>query len=129
MLGEQAIFNREIYCIGSATGGGGAGDQDNLVFGYQERWAELRYTPSEVTGIFRANAAGTLGFWHSAQNFTSLPALNTTFIEDQSETVLQRNFAGGAATVNQQLLCDMFYDITAVRPIPMFSVPGLMDHF
>ncbi|WNK14998.1 MAG: major capsid protein [Microvirus sp.] len=128
-LGEQAVTNREIYAIGSATGGEAVNDQDSLVFGYQERWAEMRYTPSEITGIFRANAASNLAFWHSSQLFSALPTLNNTFIVDQAETVLQRNFAAGAATVGQQLLCDMFFDMNVARPLPMYSVPGLMDHF
>ena len=74
MLGEQAILNREIYCDGSAN--------DALVFGYQERWAEYRYNPSQITGLFRSTSAGTVDVWHLAQKFTTLPSLNTTFIQD-----------------------------------------------
>ena len=74
MLGEQAILNKEIYCDGSAN--------DNNVFGYQERWAELRYNPSQITGLFKSTSAGTIDAWHYAQKFTSLPTLNTTFIQD-----------------------------------------------
>jgi hypothetical protein len=73
-LGEQAIENREIYCDGTAN--------DDGVFGYQERWAEYRYKPSQVTGYMRSTSAGTLDAWHLAQNFGSLPTLNATFIED-----------------------------------------------
>lgn len=128
-LGEQAIANREIYAIGSATGGIGAADQDNLVFGYQERWAEYRYNPSQITGIYKSTATGTLDYWHSAQRFTSLPTLNATFIQDDSNTVLQRNFAAAALTEGQQFLCDILFQATVARPMPMYSVPGLVDHF
>jgi hypothetical protein len=118
-LGEQAILNKEIYCDGSAN--------DNNVFGYQERWAELRYNPSQITGLFKSTSAGTIDAWHYAQKFTSLPTLNNTFIQDTPP--LSRNLAVGAAANGQQLLLDAFFDITAARPLPMYSVPGLIDHF
>ncbi|WNK15042.1 MAG: major capsid protein [Microvirus sp.] len=128
-LGEQPIYNYEIYAVGSATGGITVGDQDMNTFGFQERWAELRYNPNEITGIFRSTTASTLDLWHSAQKFTALPTLNATYIQDDSTTVLQRNFALGASSNNQQILADMFYDMTVARPLPMYSVPGLIDHF
>ena len=65
-------------------------------------------TSSQITGIFRSTSAGTIDYWHSAQKFTALPTLNATFIQDDAATVTQRNFAGGALTANQQLLCDFF---------------------
>ncbi|AXH78085.1 MAG: major capsid protein [Microviridae sp.] len=119
MLGEQTILNKEIYVTGTAT--------DNQVFGYQERWAEYRYNPSEVTGLFRSTSAGTIDPWHYAQRFTSLPTLNSTFIQETPP--ISRNLAVGAAANGQQLLLDAFFDITAARPLPMYSVPGLIDHF
>ena len=119
MLGEQAILNKEIYCDGSAN--------DSLVFGYQERWAEYRYFPSMVTGLFRSTAAGTIDAWHLAQKFTSLPTLNSTFINETPP--LSRIVAVGAAANGQQLLFDSFFQIHTVRPMPMYSVPGLIDHF
>jgi len=119
MLGEQAVLNKEIYCKGDSN--------DALVFGYQERWAEYRYLPSEITGLFRSTASGTIDPWHYAQKFTSLPTLNSTFIEDTPP--LSRNLAVGAAANGQQLLLDAFFDIHAARPMPMYSVPGLIDHF
>lgn len=121
MLGEQAVLNYELYADGSAN--------DNLVFGYQERWAEYRYNPSQITGLYRSTAAGTLDYWHSAQRFLSLPTLNSAFISDNADVVLQRNFAAGALTINQQFLCDILYTMTVARPMPMYSVPGLVDHF
>lgn len=119
MLGEQAILNKEIYVTGSST--------DSQVFGYQERWAEYRYNPSEITGLFRSTSAGTIDPWHYAQKFTSLPSLNSTFIQDTPP--LARNLAVGTAANGQQLLLDAFFNINAARPMPMYSVPGLIDHF
>ncbi|WNK14001.1 MAG: major capsid protein [Microvirus sp.] len=119
MLGEQAVLNKEIYCKGDAN--------DNLVFGYQERWAEYRYLPSQITGLFRSTTSGTLDAWHLAQNFTSLPTLNATFIRDTPP--LSRVLAVGAAANGQQFIYDSFYKVRSVRPMPMYSVPGLIDHF
>ena len=119
MLGEQAVLNKEIYCDGSAN--------DTSVFGYQERWAEYRYNPSQITGLFKSTSAGTIDPWHFAQKFTALPTLNSTFIQDTPP--LSRNLAVGAAANGQQLLLDAFFDITAARPLPLYSVPGLIDHF
>lgn len=121
-LGEQAILNKEIYQVGGAAGG-----QDDQVFGYQERWAEYRYNPSQITGLFRSTAAGTVDPWHLAQRFTSLPALNATFIQDNPP--MSRVLAVGAAANGQQFIFDAVFDSKAVRPMPMYSVPGLIDHF
>lgn len=119
MLGEQAILNKEIYVRGTVN--------DDLVFGYQERWAEYRYNPSEITGLFRSTAAGTIDPWHLAQRFNSSPTLNATFIADTPP--LSRVLAVGAGANGQQLLFDAFFDIKAARPMPLYSVPGLIDHF
>lgn len=119
MLGEQAILNKEIYCRGDAN--------DNLVFGYQERWAEYRYNPSEITGLFRSTAAGTIDPWHLSQRFTSLPTLNATFINDTPP--VDRIVAVGAAANGKQFLLDAFFDAKVARPMPLYSVPGLVDHF
>lgn len=118
-LGEQAILNKEIFCDGSAN--------DSNVFGYQERWAEYRYNPSQITGLFKSTSSGTIDPWHYAQKFTSLPTLNSTFIQDTPP--LSRNLAVGSAANGQQLLLDAFFNINAARPLPMYSVPGLIDHF
>lgn len=118
MLGEQAVLNKEIYCDGSAN--------DALVFGYQERWAEYRYLPSQITGLFRSTASGTLDGWHLAQKFSSVPTLNSTFIQDGPP--VSRVLAVGAQT-GKEFLCDVFMSVRAARPLPMYSVPGLIDHF
>jgi hypothetical protein len=118
-LGEQAVLNKEIYCLGTS--------QDNDVFGYQERWAEYRYKPSQITGLFRSTAAGTLDAWHLAQRFTSLPTLNSTFIQETPP--VDRVVAIGAQANGKQFLFDAFFDIKQARPMPLYSVPGLIDHF
>nr|QJB18857.1 MAG: major capsid protein [Microvirus sp.] len=119
-LGEQAVLNKEIYVTGNTS-------QDNQVFGYQERWAEYRYNPSRISSKFRSTAAGTIDAWHLAQKFTSLPTLNSTFIVDNPP--VQRVVAVGAAAAGQQFIFDSFFDVRKTRPMPMYSVPGLIDHF
>lgn len=119
MLGEQAVLNKEIYCDGSVN--------DANVFGYQERWGEMRYNPSQITGLFRSTSAGTIDPWHLSQKFTSLPTLNATFIQDTPP--VSRVVAVGAAANGQQFLFDSFFDVRAARPMPLYSVPGLIDHF
>lgn len=120
MLGEQAVLNKEIYATGiEAT--------DNAVFGYQERWGEYRYNPSEISGLFRSTAALTIDAWHMSQRFTALPTLNATFIEERPP--LARILAVGEAAAGQELLLDAFFQIKAARPLPMYSVPGMIDRF
>jgi hypothetical protein len=118
-LGEQAVLNKEIYVQGTAA--------DNDVFGYQERWAEYRYKPSQISGLFKSTAAGTLDGWHLAQKFNTLPTLNNTFIQDTPP--LDRALAVGSEANGQQFLFDSFFDVKMARPMPMYSVPGLIDHF
>jgi hypothetical protein len=118
-LGEQAILNKEIYVTGNTT--------DNDVFGYQERWAEYRYYPSRISSLFRSTAAGTIDGWHLAEKFTTLPTLSNTFIT--SNAPVQRVVAVGAAANGQQFIFDSFFDVKKARPMPMYSVPGLIDHF
>jgi hypothetical protein len=118
-LGEQAVLNKEIYVRGDTN--------DNSVFGYQERWAEYRYYPSRISGLFRSTASGTIDNWHLAQKFTTLPTLNTTFIQDTPP--VDRIVAVGAAANGKQFIFDSFFDCKKARPMPMYSVPGLIDHF
>ena len=119
MLGEQPVYNKEIYVRGDSN--------DDAVFGYQERWAEYRYKPSQISGLFKSTSSGTIDAWHLAQRFTSLPALNSSFIEDNPP--VSRVVAAGSLANGQQFLFDSFFDCKTVRPMPLYSVPGLIDHF
>ena len=119
MLGEQSVLNREIYCDGSVN--------DSGVFGYQERWAEYRYHPARISGLFKSTSAGTIDGWHLAQKFASLPSLSSAFIVDNPP--VSRVVAVGAAANGQQFIMDTFFKIRATRPMPLYSVPGLIDHF
>ncbi|AXH74736.1 MAG: major capsid protein [Microviridae sp.] len=119
MLGEQAVLQKEIYCTGTPA--------DDLVFGYQERWAEYRYNPSMITGLFNSTAPLTLDAWHLAQHFTTAPTLSDAFIRESPP--LERVLAIGAEAGGSQFIFDSFFSIRAARPMPMYSVPGLIDHF
>lgn len=114
-LGEQSILSKEIYCTGDTA--------DTDVFAYQERWAEYRYKPAMITGLFRSTASGTIDAWHAAQKFTSRPTLNSTFIQDTPP--ISRLVAVGSSANGQQFLFDSFFSIQAARPMPLYSVPGL----
>lgn len=115
-LGEQAILNKEIYAQGSA--------KDDEAFGYQERYAEYRYFPSQITGKFRSTFAQPLDNWHLAQKFDNLPALSSEFIEDNPP--ISRVIA---VPSEPQFLLDCWFNMNCVRPMPVYSVPGLVDHF
>lgn len=115
-LGEQAILNEEIYTQGTAA--------DTDVFGYQERYAEYRYKPSQITGKMRSAATGSLDVWHLSQDFSALPVLNNTFIEE--DPPIDRVVA---VTNEPDLIFDWFFDMKTTRPMPVYSVPGLIDHF
>lgn len=115
-IGEQSILNKEIYLDGTAA--------DENVFGYQERYAEYRYKPSEICGLFRSNATGTLEAWHLSQDFASLPSLDTTFIQETPP--MDRVLAVSGAP---DMLLDSYFKMQCVRPMPVYGVPGLIDHF
>lgn len=115
-LGEQAILNKEIYAQGTSV--------DDDVFGYQERWAEYRYKPSLITGKMRSGIPGSLDIWHLAQEFESLPVLNSDFIEE--DPPISRILA---VQDEPEFLLDVDINLRCARPMPVYSVPGLIDHF
>ena len=115
-IGEQSILNKEIFAQGVAA--------DDNVFGYQERYAEYRYKPSVITGQFRSDHATPLDTWHLAQDFAALPVLNASFIEDNPP--VDRVIATAA---DPHILFDAYFDLKCARPMPMYGVPGLIDHF
>lgn len=116
-LGEQAVLLKEIYATGDT-------EQDNSVFGYQERYAEYRYKPSVICGKFRSNIKGNLDMWHLSQYFETAPKLNPEFIEE--DVPIKRIIA---VPSEPQFLIDIGFKYTTVRPMPMFGTPGLVDHF
>lgn len=115
-LGEQAVLNKEIYAQGTAD--------DDKVFGYQERYAEYRYYPGQITGKFRSTDPQPLDSWHLAQKFSALPTLSSQFIQDTPpvDRVI-------AVQDEPQFLFDSYIRLKCARPMPVYSVPGLVDHF
>jgi len=119
-LGEQAVLNKEIYVDAADIADGTIND----VFGYQERYAEYRYKPSKITGKFRSNDPQTLDAWHLGVEFGATPALNATFIEDNPP--IDRVIA---VPSEPHFIYDSYISMRCVRPMPIYSVPGLIDHF
>ena len=117
-LGAQEIKRKEIYATGVTS-------NDDAIFGYQEAWAEYRYKPSIVTGLLNPSVANSLSFWDLANNFGSAPTLSQSFIE-QDRTNLARALVTGAN--GPDFIADFYFDATYVRPMPMYSIPGLIDH-
>jgi hypothetical protein len=114
-LGEQTVLNKEIYAQGTSA--------DDNVFGYQERYAEYKYKPSQITGNFRSQDAQSLDVWHLSQDFGSLPVLNDEFIEE--DVPMSRVLA---VVDEPEFIYDSYINLTCVRPMPMYSVPGMIDH-
>ena len=117
-IGEQSVLNREIYYQNNAT--------DDLVFGYQERYAEYRYKPSRLSGLFRVDHANTLSSWHLSEDFGSLPTLGSTFIQSNTGTPLDRAIS---VPSEPQCIADFYFDLNCARPMPLYGVPGNLDHF
>jgi hypothetical protein len=119
-IGEQTVLNQEIYVTPAAYNPA----VDLLAFGYQERFAEYRYKPSIITGRMRSNSAVPLDTWHLAQTFSSLPALNATFIVENPPVARVI-----AVPSEPHCLFDGYFKLRCARPMPVYGVPGLIDHF
>lgn len=119
-IGEQPVKRKEIYCTGLE-------DNDERVFGYQEAWADYRYKPSRVAGEMRSRVPNTLDVWHLADNYNGAPFLSAEWIEED-KTNLNRALAV-SDSVSHQLWADIFVKNTSVRPMPIYSIPGLIDHY
>lgn len=117
-IGEQPVLNKEIYAQGTA--------QDDEVFGYQEAWADYRYKPSIVTGEMRSNHNKSLDSWHFADDYDALPHLSSDWINEDQKPV-DRALAV-QSTVSNQLFADFFIQNETTRPMPVYSIPGLIDH-
>lgn len=116
-IGEQAVLRKEIYATGIPA-------EDDTVFGYQERHAEYRYKPSIITGEFRSSFPQSLDAWHLSQDFATAPVLDKTFIEENPpvDRVI-------AVTTEPHFLFDSYFSMRCARPMPVYGVPGLIDHF
>ena len=117
-LGEMAILNKEIYAQGN--------EKDNEVFGYQEAWADYRYKPSRVTGEMRSTAAQSLDIWHLGDDYSKLPSLSPEWIQED-DSVIDRVIAVSQQHANQ-LWADVYIKNKCTRPMPLYSIPGLIDH-
>ena len=114
-LGEQPVYNREIYADGS--------EKDSQIFGYQEAWADYRYKPSYVTGEMRSNYQTSLDAWHYADDYDKLPTLSAEWIQEGRENI-DRTIAVTSA-VSHQFLCDFWFNETWFREMPIYSIPGI----
>ena len=115
-IGEQAVLNKEIYFQGTTA--------DDEAFGYQEAWADYRYKPSRVSGKFRSNADGTLDSWHYAQNYAALPTLTSDWMHAGNKE-LKRTLA---VQDEPNFIGDFYFMCKTTRAMPVFSIPGLIDH-
>lgn len=118
-LGEQPILNKEIYAQGT--------DVDDEVFGYQEAWAEYRYKPNRVSAQMRSSATANYDIWHLADDYESLPTLSAGWIKE--DTAIVDRVLAVKSTLSDQFIADIYVQNTTTRPMPMYSIPGLIDHF
>lgn len=122
MIGEQAVATQEIYQNVTNV-------PTTATWGYQEAWAEYRYTPNEITGVLRSTNPTPLDWWHLSEEFSAEPALNASFITDKTYENLSRALATGSAQWSAQIIMDIQHDSQVARMMPTYSVPGLIDHF
>jgi hypothetical protein len=117
-IGEQAVKNKEIYAQGNA--------EDDEVFGYNEAWADYRYKPNRVTGEMRSAYAQSLDVWHLADDYSSRPSLSDSWIREDKANI--DRVLAVQSSVSNQFFADIFVQNRATRPMPVYSVPGLIDH-
>lgn len=118
-IGEQPVYTKELYAPGLEV------DSDRI-FGYNEAWADLRYRPSRVSGMLRSYGNNGFDIWHFADNYSNAPVLNDTFMRE-TNVYLNRTLSVDS-TVAPNFVIDIFNKIEAIRPLPTYSVPGLIDH-
>ena len=123
-LGNQAVLNKEIYAQGSTVKDSDGNVIDEKAFGYQEAWAEYRYSKDYITGKFRSNASGTLDSWHYGDDYDTLPMLSAEWMNETSENI-QRTLA---VDNEPQFICDFYFKNRCSRVMPLYSIPGLIDH-
>lgn len=117
-IGEQAVKNKEIFAQGTT--------EDDEVFGYQEAWADYRYKPNRVTGEMRSASPQSLDVWHLADDYTQLPALSDEWIREDKANV--DRIIAVTSSITHQLFCDIYINCRCTRPMPLYSIPGLIDH-
>lgn len=127
-ISNQPVYNKQIYLQGSGVTDGDGNIVDNQTFGFSEAWADYRYAnTANITGQFRSNAIGTLDSWHYADNYASLPTLTSDWIQETAVNI-DRTLAVSSA-VSDQFIASFHFGIQAYRVMPLYSVPGLVDHF
>jgi hypothetical protein len=122
-VGEQAVLRKEIYAVGS--------ELDDSVFGYQEAWAEYRNHPNIVSGGFRENYVGGAGLnaWHYADWYETPPELSAEWMQEGDANIDRTLAVSNDNQIDSQFYLDAYFKIKAARPIPLYSMPGLIDHF
>lgn len=117
-IGEQPIKRKEVACSPDGTG-------NNETFGFQEAWYEYRYKLNKCTGLMRPDVPNSLDYWTLADKFSSKPVLGSDFIQETKDN-LSRCLAAGTSTY--QFIADFFFKGRWARPMPVYSIPGLIDH-
>lgn len=117
-IGEQAVKNKEIYAQGNT--------EDDEVFGYQEAWADYRYKPNRVTGEMRSAYAQSLDVWHLADDYSTRPSLSDSWIREDKANI--DRVLAVQSSVSNQFFADIYVQNRATRPMPVYSIPGLIDH-
>lgn len=123
-LGNQAVLNKEIYCQAPSVVDSDGNVINEQAFGYQEAWATERYFPDIVTGEFRSNYATSLDVWHYADDYNALPSLGSDWIDETDQNVARTL----AVQSQDQFIGDFYFGCVYTRPMPLWSVPGLIDH-
>lgn len=123
-LGNQAVLNKEIYAQGSAVVDDDGNIVDDKAFGYQEAWAEYRQSKDYITGKFRSSASGTLDSWHYGDDYDTLPMLSAEWMNETDQNI-QRTLA---VENEPQFICDFYFRNRCSRVMPLYSIPGLIDH-
>lgn len=121
-VGEFAVYKKEIY-MGDAS----SLTQNDAVFGYQEAWYQYRYNPNRLSGYMATQISGSLNTWHYGDLYAAAPSLNSTFTHEE-QYQLDRTLAVTSAT-SHQFIADFFFNEKDVLPMPLYSVPGLIDHY
>lgn len=118
-ISEQPVYKREVCCTGQTS--------DGDVFGYQEPWYDYRYLPDRISGLCRTNANSGLDIWHFGDYYNEVPTLSDTWMQEDSSNI-DRCLAVKQATAGFQFYCDILVNNRATRLLPLYSVPGLIDH-